>query len=94
MKIYFSRIALGCIVLSGGLLVAACGSGNSTTSTPTIALVTDTDVPVSATQDSQAAFDFVASVVAKGEADTETPLSLGDAVLAVSDIAEPAFFAA
>jgi hypothetical protein len=94
MTSFISRAAQGILALSASLLLAACGSGNNTNTPPGVALVPGTDVPVSATQDSQAAFDFVASVVAKGEADTDTPLVLGDAVLATSDNAEPAFVAA
>jgi uncharacterized lipoprotein YajG len=96
MKHSTSRAALGLIALSASLFLMACGSGNNTSASapPGVALVPGTDVPVSATQSDQAAFDFVASVVAKGEADTDTPLILGDAVLAVSEIAEPAFVAA
>jgi hypothetical protein len=48
-----------------------------------------TDAPVAATQDAGAAFNFIASIVAKGEADTETPLALGDVELAVSDVTDP-----
>jgi hypothetical protein len=91
-----SRAALGLIALSASLLLMACGSGNNTSANPPpgIALVPGTDVPVAATQSDQAAFDFVASVVAKGEADADTPLILGDAELAVSETADAAFVAA
>jgi hypothetical protein len=82
-----SRAALGLIALSTSFLLMACGSGNNTT--PGVALVPGTDVPVSATQDSAAAFNFVASIVAKGEADSETPLVVGDAELAVTDSTDP-----
>jgi hypothetical protein len=87
MNSIISRASLNLVALSATLLLAACGSGNNTP--PGVALVPGTSVPVAATVDSQAAFDFVASVVAKGEANTEDPLVLGDAVLAFSDIAEP-----
>jgi hypothetical protein len=82
-----SRAVLGLLALSASFLLMACGSGNNTT--PGVALVPGTDVPVAATQDSAAAFNFVASIVAKGEADSETPLVVGDAELAASDTADP-----
>ncbi len=94
MKHSYTRAAQSLIALSASFLLMACGSGNNTTTTPGVALVPGTDVPVAATLDNQAAFDFVTSVVAKGEANTETPLMLGDAVLAMSENAEPAFVAA
>jgi hypothetical protein len=89
-----SRHVLSWLALSASLLLAACGSGNnggpSTTPPPQgVALVPGTDVPVSATQDPSAATDFVAQVVAKGEANTEDPLVLGDATLATSETADP-----
>ncbi len=86
MKRIHSRTATGLLALSTSFLLIACGSGNNTT--PGVALVPGTDVPLAATQDSAAAFNFVASIVAKGEADTETPLTVGDAELAVSDTAD------
>jgi hypothetical protein len=75
-------------------LLIACGSGNNSSSSaaafpPGVALVPGTDVPVAATLDSSAAFSFIAMVVAKGEADSETPLVLGDVELAVSDVTDP-----
>lgn len=90
MKNTFSRAALGWLALSALSLITACGSGNNLdVPSAGVALVPGTGVPVAATLDSQAAFDFVSSVVAKGEADTEDPIVLGDAVLAFSDIADP-----
>ncbi len=91
MKLIHSRAATSLLALSVSLLLMACGSGSSL---PAVALFPGTDVPLSATQTSQAAFDFVTTVVAKGEADTETPLVVGDAELAVSDITDPMFVAA
>lgn len=89
MKHSYSRATQSVLALSTSFLLMACGSGNNTSSTPPgIALVPGTDVPVSATQDAGAAFSFVAMVVAMGEADTATPLVLGDAELAVSDTAD------
>lgn len=87
MKLIHSRAAPALLALATSFLLMACGSGNSTT--PSVALVSGTMVPVAATLDSTAAFDFVAGIVAKGEADTETPLVLGDAELAGSDAADP-----
>ncbi len=86
MKFSHSRAASGLLALSASFMLMACGSGNNTT--PGVALVPGTDVPVSATQDADAAFNFVVSVVAKGEANTESPLVLGDAELAGSDTAD------
>ncbi|MFM7330145.1 MAG: hypothetical protein ACKO1L_00520 [Brachymonas sp.] len=79
------------MALSASAMLAACGSGNNTAlpnAVPGVAFVPGTDVPVTATQSSAAAFDFVSQVVAKGEANTEDPLVLGDAELAFSDIEE------
>ncbi len=87
MKHSYTCLAQSLLALSASVLLMACGSGNSTT--PGVALVLGTNVPLAATQDSSAAFNFIASVVARGEADTETPLVVGDAELAVSDTADP-----
>jgi hypothetical protein len=90
MKYSNLRATQGLLALSTSFLLMACGSGNGTGTTPTgVALVPGTDVPVAATQDAGAAFNFIASIVAKGEADTETPLALGDVELAVSDVTDP-----
>jgi hypothetical protein len=83
------------LALSASALLVACGSGNNSAaadSPPTVgvALVPGTDVPIDATQDASAATEFIRSVVAKGEANTDSPLVLGDAVLATSELAEPA----
>jgi hypothetical protein len=96
MKCSYSRAALGMLALSASVLLTACGSGNNFSpatagtppTSPGVNLVAGTDVPVAATLDAAAAFDFVSSVVAKGEANSETPLVLGDAELAVSDTAD------
>ncbi len=81
------------------LALAACGGdGDDTTagggggggSGPGgVVLVPGTDVPVAATTDFQAAFDFVASVVAGGGSETAEPLVVGDVTLATSETAEP-----
>jgi hypothetical protein len=91
MKHSYARTVQGLLALSTSFLLIACGSGNNTSSSspPGVALVPGTDVPVSATLDAGAAFNFVAMVVAMGEADTATPLVLGDAELAVSDVTDP-----
>jgi hypothetical protein len=90
MNSFIPRATQGLITFSVALLLIGCGSGNNNADTPPgVALVPGTAVPVAATLDSQAAFDFVASVVAKGEANTEDPLVLGDAVLATSEVADP-----
>ncbi len=90
MKLNYSRAGYGLLAVSASLMLLACGSSNDdNTPPPGVALVPGTDVTVAATQDSTAAFDFVASIVAKGEANTETPLITGDAQLAVSDTADP-----
>lgn len=85
----YTSATQGLLALSASFLMMACGSGNNTSAAPDVPKVPGTDVPVAATQDSAAAFNFVASVVAKGEAETETALALGDAELATSDTAEP-----
>lgn len=82
-----SHAAQSLIALSAAALLTACGSGYS--AAPGGVFVAGTDVPVSATQDSAAATDFVMQVVATGEANTEDPLVLGDATLATSEIADP-----
>ncbi len=84
MKHSYTRAAQGLLAISASLLLIACGGGNNTS----VPLVPGTDVPVAATQDGAGAFSFIVSVVAKGEADTESPLALGDAELAGSDTAD------
>jgi hypothetical protein len=94
MKVIYSRAAKSVLAISAVALLAACGGGGGGGSViPTPPNVPGTDVPLAATQSSQAAFDFVSSIAAKGEANTDTPIALGDAVLASSDEAEPAVFA-
>ena len=87
MKLINSKPVTALLAVSASFLLMACGGGGG--GLPVVALVPGTDVPLAATQTSQAAFDFVTAVVAKGEADTETPLAVGDAELAASDIADP-----
>jgi len=79
------------MIASGAALLAACGGGGGGSEAmapappPTVA---GTDVPVSATQDPKAAFDFVASVAATKSENTD-PLIVGDATLATTDTDEP-----
>jgi hypothetical protein len=88
MKTFESKTLRGLIALSVTSLLIACGSGNNTTAT-----VGGTDVPIAATQDSAAAFNFILMVVNMGQADTATPLVLSDATndpsLATSETADP-----
>jgi hypothetical protein len=93
MNTIYSRAAQSILALSASALLVACGGGGGGDAEPGPVNVLGTDVPRAATQSSPAAFDFVSSVVAKGEANTDTPLTVGDAVLAVSEDAEPAVFA-
>lgn len=89
MSHFTSRTLLAAsLVLTAWL--SACGSGNNSAPAPVEPPnVPGTQVPVAATQDAAAAQAFVAGIVATGEANTETPLALGDAVLATSDAADP-----
>jgi len=68
-------------------LVTACGGGGgeaavANTNAP------GSDVPLAATQDPDAAFNFVAGVAATSS-DTADPLVIGDASLATSETEEP-----
>jgi hypothetical protein len=89
---HLTRTAQALLTLSATAMLLACGSGNNTAATGPGGepLVPGTDVPVSATTDSAAATEFIRTVVAKGEADSDTPLVVGDVVLATSDTADPA----
>jgi hypothetical protein len=75
------------IAFSATALLTACGGGGSSDTPP--ALGPTTDVPVAATTDPVAATEFVRTVVSRGEADSDTPLIVGDAVLATSETADP-----
>ena len=83
-----TRTAQALLAVSATALLVACGSGNN--EAPAAQLFPGTDVPVAATTSSTAATDFVRTVVAKGEANTETELVLGNAVLATSETDDPA----
>jgi hypothetical protein len=86
-----NRTAQTLIALSATALLVACGGGGGGgTPAPSDPPVAGTDVPTSATTSSTAATDFVRSVVAKGEANAETELVLGNAVLATSETDDPA----
>jgi hypothetical protein len=80
------------LTLSATALLVACGSGNNTAAIDAGggSPAPGTDVPVSATTDSAAATEFIRSVVARGEANADTPLVVGDVVLATSETADPA----
>jgi len=84
------HLAVGAAVLGlvacGGDGVDAVVAAPGATGTP---LVAGTDIPVAATVDSQAATDFVVSVVNAGGSETADPLVLGDVTLASSETADP-----
>lgn len=78
------------ITVSAALL-AACGGGDGdgapmTPTGPTN--VSGTDVPVSATQSPDAAFDFVSQTAAT-KSDSADPIVVGDATLATTETDEP-----
>ena len=76
----------------GVLLVAACGGGDDRGARPPPeAGAPGSDVPVSATQDPNAAYEFVASLAA-GTSDTADPIVVGDATLATTETDEPRTF--
>jgi hypothetical protein len=88
MNFLNNRFTQGVVTLSASFLLIACGGGGSTNTAPAVAMVPGTAVPLAATTSDQAALDFVTRVVVTGEANTDTPLILGDAELATSEIAE------
>jgi hypothetical protein len=80
------------LIAVSAALVTACGGGgggNSMPAPPPPANVSGSDVPVSATQDPNAAFQFVSSLSAKSSDGTD-PITVGDATLATSETDEPA----
>ena len=91
MNIITSRVLVaGAIAASTALVLVACGGGGGGgDAVPGDALISGTDIPSSATTSSDGARAFVASLVA-APADAAEPLTVGDAVLASSDTAEPA----
>ena len=89
MNIITSRVLLaGAIAASTALVLVACGGGGGD-AVPIDGLLSGTGIPASAAASSGGATAFVATVVA-APADSTEPLTLGDAVLASSDSAEPA----
>lgn len=89
MKPMLSRPALAVLAVSVAALLSACGSGHNDAPAPGVALAPGTEVPLSATQSSAQATDFVRTVVNKGNADAETALVVGDVVLATSETDDP-----
>lgn len=89
MNIITSRVLVaGAIAASTALVLVACGGGGGA-AVPGDALISGTDIPASAAASSDGARAFVASLVA-APTDAAEPLTVGDAVLASSDSAEPA----
>lgn len=85
MKMFsLNRPVLGAV--AGAALLAACGGGGG--SLPVDPLVSGTDIPVSATTSSAAAFAFVNGLASSPD-NTAEPLTVGDATLATSDTDEP-----
>lgn len=85
----FTRTEKVLIALSTTALLMACGGGGGSAGDTSPPNVPGTDVPVAATTDSVAATGFVSTVVARGEANSDTPLIVGDIVLATSETADP-----
>ena len=81
-------LAAGAIAAGLALVLVACGGGGGDAA-PVDALLSGTDVPASAAASSDGATAFVASLTPTAGDSTE-PITLGDAVLASSDTAEPA----
>jgi hypothetical protein len=81
---------LSTIAISAALL-AACGGGDGGGAAPPApgpTNVSGTDVPVSATQSADAAYDFV-SQTAAAKSDSADPIAVGGATLATSETDEP-----
>ena len=91
MNIITSRVLVaGAIAASTALVLVACGGGGGGgDAVPGDPLISGTDIPASAAASSDGARAFVASLVA-APTDAAEPLTVGDAVLASSDSAEPA----
>lgn len=81
-------LAVGAIAFSTALVLVACGGGGSDAA-PVDGLLAGTDIPASASASSDGATAFVASLVT-APVDSAEPITVGDAVLASSDSAEPA----
>lgn len=84
-----SRILVaGALTVSAALVLVACGGGGGNAA-PVDGLLSGTDIPASAAASSGGATAFVASLAGVPTDSTE-PVTVGDAVLASSDSAEPA----
>jgi hypothetical protein len=80
---------LSSIAISAALLTACGGGSDGTVPAPAPAPVSGSDVPASATQDPNAAYQFVASLAATSS-ESADPITVGDATLATSETDEPA----
>lgn len=72
-------------------LLTACGGGGNTATAPTTpgaGLVAGTDLPLSVEQSAKGVIDFAKTQLAATSETTE-PLVVGDAKLAIDDMAEP-----
>lgn len=76
--------ALGTVAL----LTACGGGGGSTATTPGAGLVAGTDLPISVEQSAKGVIDF-AKMQLTTTSETTEPLVVGDAKLAIDDMAEP-----
>lgn len=77
------------MIAIASLFVAACGGGGGGGSgMPPVANAPGSEVPLSATQDSGAAYSFVASVAA-AKSESSDPLVVGEVTLATSETDEP-----
>ena len=79
----------GCLVLAAAALLAGCGGGSDQESAPMAAARGTSQVPASALQSPQGLAAFQRTLSHTGTDSTSDPLILGDAVLPVSDHAEP-----
>ena len=77
------------LIVASAALVTACGGGGGGPAFPQAPTnVSGTEVPLSATQNADAAFQFVSTVAAR-KSETADPLLVGDATLATTDTEEP-----
>ncbi|MEO5671621.1 MAG: hypothetical protein ABIR26_13080 [Ramlibacter sp.] len=86
-----NTMTLGCArlgLVAIAVLATACGGGDGGDPTPPTPPVPTSDVPQSATTSAAGATAFVKSVAAASD-NSATPLTVGDAVLAVSETDEP-----
>lgn len=82
MTLIITALACGTLAACGG--GGDRGPGSGTDGANAVSERGGSDVPVSATQDADAAFAFVASVAA-GSSDSADPLVTGDATLATTE---------